>query len=419
MRQLADSIPGLAPLVKQAIDDNKNIATKGLKEQFDRIFLNPLQELKPPTSSPSQIYTAIVIDALDECTDDASIRLILQQLPRLQEIKALQMRVFLTSRPDWPVLQGFLDRVIAGEYNELILHQIREDVIKADITLFLEHRLQAIQSLRGLPPSWPGEVSVDKLATISVPLFIFAATVCRLFEDIRWDPVETLTEILCHENNGSLLESTYGPVFNRIIEGQPAKKRSQLVRNCLEVIGPIVLLESPLSVTSLSKLLGIPKSRITAQLALLSPVLDIPQGEYSPIRLFHLSLRDFLLETPSDPLEKPFWVNEHETQKYLAERCLNMCNNLRRNICNLSEDTTRRIEIVNEVIYSCVPFELEYACRYWVHHLLHSNSLQALLPNVMSFLERNLLHWIELMSILGLVFDAVKMIHQLQTETVV
>ncbi|KAJ5759494.1 hypothetical protein N7520_006650 [Penicillium odoratum] len=241
--------------------------------------------------------------------------------------------------------------------------------------------------------------------------------VCRIFEDRRWDPQETLTEILSHQNDESLLKSTYLPVFNRIIEGQSTKKKGRLIENCLAVIGPIVLLESPLSVNSLSNLLCLSKSKIKAQLDLLRPVPDIPDEDTSPIRLFHLSLRDFLLESNSGSVERPFWVDESETHKKMTDLCLKTCESLRRNIRNLSDDVTQRVEIEDQDIIACIPSGVQYACRYWAHHLLRSNEKHTLLPKALSFLEKHFLHWVEVMSILGHVFDIIEMIHKLQMAT--
>lgn len=72
---------------------------------------------------------------------------------------------------------------------------------------------------RSLPIDWPGDVSVQNLVVLSVPLFIFAATICRIFEDPQWDLIDSLYEILVHRNNGSKLDGTYLPVLNRLLNG--------------------------------------------------------------------------------------------------------------------------------------------------------------------------------------------------------
>jgi hypothetical protein len=52
---------------------------------------------------------------------------------------------------------------------------------------------------------------------MSVPLFIFAATVCCLFEDYNLDPVQCLSEILKYQSQESKLDGTYLPVLDRLV----------------------------------------------------------------------------------------------------------------------------------------------------------------------------------------------------------
>jgi hypothetical protein len=77
------------------------------------------------------------------------------------------------------------------------------------------------------------------------------------------------------------------------------------------VIGALVTLESPLLVVSLSKLLGLPKSLVQLRLNSLHSVLRVPDNEAIPVRLFHLSFRDFLLD-PETRWKTPLGINDTE-----------------------------------------------------------------------------------------------------------
>ncbi|KAJ5464315.1 uncharacterized protein N7458_000001 [Penicillium daleae] len=318
IRQLAKNIPQLTPSVQKAIHDNSDIATKGLKQQFDKILLQPLLGLNLSTL-PIPIVV-IVIDALDECDVDNDMRLVLQLLPRLQETQAVRLRVFLTSRPEWPILQEF-SKITRREYEDLILHQIPEPVILHDISLFFKHRLSVIRTDRSLPIGWPGDTNIQNLVSLSVPLFIFAATICRMFEDPHWDPVDSLQEILMPRNNGSKLDGTYLPVLNRLLNGQNERQEKQLVQEFQQVIGAIVILESPLSVISLSRLIGLPERIVYLRLNPLHSVLSVPDDETLPVRLYHLSFRGFLLD-PETRGKTPLWVDKKDMHCKLATRCL-------------------------------------------------------------------------------------------------
>jgi hypothetical protein len=61
-----------------------------------------------------------------------------------------------------------------------------------------------------------------------------------------------------------------------------------------QVLGSIAVLSSPLSASSLSRLLSLLDGDIYQTLDELHSVLDVPKDETHPIRLHHPSFRDFL-----------------------------------------------------------------------------------------------------------------------------
>ncbi|RAO72618.1 uncharacterized protein BHQ10_008630 [Talaromyces amestolkiae] len=400
-RQLVITIPQLLLGVQKAVSDDPSLAAKSLKDQFDNLILQPLLGLEQPSE---HIPTAvIVIDALDECEVDNDIRVILQLLPRLREVSAVNIRIFLTSRPEFPIRLGFLE-VRDHDYWNLVLHEIPEAVTTHDISLFLKSRLSKIRKERLLPVNWPGDTNTQALVTLSVPLFIFAATACRLFEDPQWDPMDTITEILTNRSEGSQLNATYLPVLNRILNNQNGKRKMQLLQEFQEIVGTIVMLESPLSVTSLSKLIGVSERLIDLRLNSLHSVIRIPKDKNMPVRPFHLSFRDFLLD-PETREKTPLWVDEKEVHQRLTSQCISLCDGLRRNICGLPSEGTRREEISIQTLNHYLPPELQYSCRFWVQHLMQSKDPQALMHDVFMFLQKHFLHWIEAMNVLGLGFE--------------
>ncbi|KAJ5141799.1 NACHT and WD40 domain protein [Penicillium atrosanguineum] len=405
-RQLVVSFPQLIPGIQKAINDDPSLGTRSLKEQFDKLLLQPLLSLEHSTEQIPT--TVIVIDALDECEGDNDIRVILQVLPRLRELSAVHLRIFLTSRPDLPIRLGFLG--IGNQvYQDLILHDIPEAITEHDISLFLNWQLLKIRNERSLPVDWPSDTDTQALVTLSVPLFIFAATVCRVFEDPQWDPVDSLTEILTHRSEGSQLNGTYLPVLNRIINNQDGKRRMQLIQEFREVVGTIVMLESPLSMTSLSRLIGISERMIDLRLNSLHSVIRIPEDKTKPMRPFHLSFRDFLLN-PETRKKTDLWLDEKAIHQRLAIQCLSVCNTLRQNICGLPNDGTRRMDIDPRTINHCLTPELQYSCRYWAYHLVRSTDLKTVIHLALLFLQRHFLHWVEAMSLLGLMSEVVGII---------
>lgn len=410
-RQLLDKNPELQPAVIRAIQDDPKISSKPLKEQFEKLLLQPLQGLDSAVHKSSVLV--IVIDALDECDNDNDIRAILQLLPRVQESTSIQLRVFVTSRPELPIRLGF--RAIGTDHQDLILHEVPEPIIAQDISLFLKHKLGTIRQERTLPLDWPGNANFQTLVTMSVPLFIFAATVCRVFEDQNLDPMQCLTDILGYQNQESKLDATYLPVLNRLINRYTGHRQKQLIQDVQEVIGTIILLESPLSVTSLSDLLEISTTSINARLNSLHSVLDIPNNEKLPVRLFHLSFRDFLLQSDTGG-KCGIWVDERGIHQLITTKCLStMHRYLKKNMCNLKSHGTERRDIDPKFIQECLPSALQYSCRYWIHHLARSKDPTSHINNVLAFLEKHFLHWVEAMSLLGYTSEVLEGISNLQS----
>ena len=173
-------------------------------------------------------------------------------------------------------------------------------------------------------------------------------------------------------------------------------------------------MKSPLSIISLGHLLDIAKEDISCQLELLHSVLDISTDEKKPVRLLHLSFRDFLLGSQRNP----FWIDERKTHENLASKCIRLMSShkgLRKNMCNLLRPGTLRNEIETPIIEQCLQPELQYACCYWVYHLQQRDL--AICDNdseVYDFLQNYFLYWLEAMSLIQKAAESIRMIISLQ-----
>jgi hypothetical protein len=410
--QLVTNIPQLVPNIRKAIEDDPNISEKALKEQFEKLILQPLLGMDQDRTA----YMVIVIDALDECEWEHDIRTLLKLLPRVQKSMSLQLRFLLTSRPEFPIRLGF--RGLTDDHQDLVLHEIPKPIIKHDISLYFEDKFFQLRLERSLPSDWPGDETVKILVERAMPLFISAATLYRFIGDEQWNPKKRLGAILADRTAYvSKLDSTYMPVLNQLLTGQDEKESRQLVQEFKEIVGVVILLSSPLSVNALAGLLNTDTDDINNRLNSLHSVLDIPDDLDTPVRLLHLSFRDFLLDSGKKD-SNPFWVDEKEVHTILTGRCLEvMQHGLRKNICHLSGDAIQRGEIDTHSINRYLPPVLRYACRYWAQHLQQSQDPVTELVKAFSFLEGHFLHWVEVMGVLGIVSEVVGIINGLQSVT--
>jgi hypothetical protein len=411
--QLAHRLPELESGIKKAIDADPNIAEKALKDQFNKLILQPLSELKLQA-----LVLIVVIDALDECEQDNDIRTILQLLSQTRDQKRNQklvsLRIFVTSRPDLHIRLGF-KQMPDGTYEDLLLHEVAKQTIQHDIRVYFEHELSQIQQQRSLSPNWPSRDKVDALVKQAVPLFIFAATATRYIGDQRGNPTKRLEIILgfgSRNTKVSKLNATYLPILNQLFDEEDEEEREERACEFREIVGSIVLLETPLSVASLAYLLCLPEHDISCQLDSLHSVLSIPISNNLPVRLLHLSFREFLVDTSNE--KSPFWVDKRARHERLASHCLRLMSSvkgLRQNMCGLQPGTLID-EVAEGKITNYLSPELQYACRYWVYHLKQSQRHLNDKDTTDTFLQKHFLHWLEAMSLIG---DTNKCVYLLET----
>ena len=409
-------IPGLKSGMRKAVDAEPAIAEKALKDQFVKLILQPLSEIQQTSLQDREFV--IVIDALDECEREEDIQAILRLLEQTKDIKPVSLRVFVTSRPEFPIRLGF-KQMIDGTYQNLILHEIARETIERDITLFLEHELAKIRERRCLDAPWPKKEDIQILVNMAVPLFIFAATVCRFLGEANGNPRRRLNDVLTYDAAEiSKQDVTYLPIMDHLFSDHGEREKEKLSLEFRNIVGSIIVLETPLSIISLATLLDVSQEEIRCRLDSLHAVLNIPTDERVPVRLLHLSFRDFLLDSQKRG-KSLFCVDENEAHQKLATRCLQlMCSSkgLKQNMCKLSSPGSLRNEIDKHLLDKTFSPELRYACRYWVHHVRHSQRQVFDDEQVYGFLQKYALYWLEAMSLVGEASEAIRMIDILQSS---
>lgn len=164
---------------------------------------------------------------------------------------------------------------------------------------------------------------------------------------------------------------------------------------------------------ALSNLLGLKERLIANLLGSFQSVIHFPSNRDLPFRLLHLSFRDFLLQTKSQ-----FHIDQGHTNEDIARHCLvNMRTTLKQNMCSLGDYGTKRTEISDEIISHHLQPELQYSCRYWVHHLEHCVDKSYMIEEAVPSLQKHFMHWQEAMITLDLATEVVTMINTPQLIT--
>ncbi|PKK52611.1 hypothetical protein CI102_3244 [Trichoderma harzianum] len=420
--QLVRRIPSIASRIREVLDFEPQIHEKPLGDQFQKLILDPLKNT-PGCWSSSLL---IVVDALDECGNEENMRTLIGIFSKAQQRNNPRLKVFLTSRPELPIRLGFEE--ISGKYDHLLLAAVPKATIEHDIALFMKHQLNAIKMdynksvsiHRKISTGWPGDDVVQQLIDSAVPLFIVAATICRFLKDRRLGgPQHQLSKILEYQKmHISGLDMTYLPILDNLIADLPLSARKEVLTRFQYLIGSIITLAQPLSIRSLADLLGMSTDAIEDQLDLLHSVLGVPTDLDTPVRLLHLSFRDFLVDSEKklDLNKYPFWVDESEAHSKLFFQCIKLLSTdgiLKEDICFLRSPGTLRSDIKQNAIDEHLPGAVQYACIYWVHHLSLSSLWICDNDQTHKFLASYLLNWLEALSIMGRATESIHMIDSL------
>ncbi|KAF3282315.1 hypothetical protein TWF970_001725 [Orbilia oligospora] len=404
------------------MDSEPRIFEEPSNEQFDRLIFQPLSELKK--TSTTVLKYIIVIDALDECGDEGDTRTIIHLLSQIGNPEFI--RVILTSRPELRIQFGFKD-IGEGRFINFVLTGIEEHIIERDIEIFFRHELAAIKRRfeqyfhpdRHLTIDWPGEKSTQELVKMATPLFIIAATICRMLRNTGCDPEEKLIRILeshTRISGASEIERTYITVLDQLLVDLSDWEQKDMIDEFQKIIGTIINLATPLSTASLANLLGIPKKKVDSRLDFFHSVLSVPEDPKEPVRLLHLSFRDFLVGShfKQHGDGSLFWVDEIECHKTIATACLKrLFDTLRKDICGLEDFGGLRATIIQEDIDNNLQPDVQYACCYWVHHMKLGKTSVDDGDQVHDFLKIHFLHWLEALSILGKSYDIILLIRDL------
>jgi hypothetical protein len=256
-------------------------------------------------------------------------------------------------------------------------------------------------------------------------LFIWAATACRFIRigKSKKVAVERLQTLL--DRSVSTLsepERYLDKLYTTVLCASTPEKYSEEEKNVAYsdlrlVLGSIVILFSALSVEALSKLLGLPSDDTLETVAELHSILDIPEKHDHPLRLHHDSFRSFLLDE-NRCKERAMIVNEQQAHSQLAKGCFEVMSSvLKEDICGQGVPGVLLSDVNVNHVQQCIPPEAQYACLYWVRHLISSGQLLFDDGCMHQFLREHALHWMEAMSWMGKTSEAIEAMTSLGSIT--
>jgi hypothetical protein len=173
----------------------------------------------------------------------------------------------------------------------------------------------------------------------------------------------------------------------------------------------IALLKRPVTPTLLAALLELPWKEVTSLLQTLVNerlvTSESPLDTVAEARTFCLcnqSLLDFSVD-PFQIRAKHDMVNSAENHLDLLDLCLKLLNDdLREDICDIRNPGLANADVpdLSGRMVRSVPEAVRYACVSWPIHLLSCGSLSGTASAaLLEFCAKHLLHWLEVLSLLG------------------
>ena len=395
------------PLVRS----DPGVSHEALYSQMRRLIVQPLKE--------SSISTVIIIDALDECKDEEPASAILSVLGQLvSEIP--KVKFFVTGRPEPRIREGFRLPLLAEATDVFVLHEVEPSKVDGDIRLFFRHKFSELAHRRRGLDGWPTEEHLDILCKRAAGLFVYATATVKFIEKQSGSPRKQLDLLLQSPESSAreaktkfkenmTLDSLYTSILNGAFGDEDDPDNDPKVRS---VLGAMILAVDPLSPSTIAVLLNLETDDVFALLSLAQSLLILQDDVDSSVRPFHKSFPDFITN-PDRCTNQRFHVSPPDHHSQLLIGCLELMDQmLEKNMCKLPDGVANSdVSDLEGRIEQYIDPALRYACSSWHMHLVYRPMVPVSELKITSilhqFLETKFLFWLEVLSVMGAVRNAV------------
>ncbi|KAK1230423.1 hypothetical protein PQX77_006489 [Marasmius sp. AFHP31] len=248
--------------------------------------------------APLKCPSVIIIDGLDECSDEETQLRILSTIRstfHFQQSPNFPLRFLICSRPESWLQEAFTSYPLRDLSSVTRL----DDSFKPDrdVMRYYRHHFQDILSdpkyrqVR-FPNSWPSEEEYQVLVVRSCGQFIYAVTVIKFVRLVYSHPVVQLRILLDRTPDHRTSQSPYyelDSLYNVILDANPDHDAVLLILAAILVL-PDYLKPSP---ANIELLLGLPSGQVALTLRAMYSVLDV-RGAEDVIVVYHTSFTDYL-----------------------------------------------------------------------------------------------------------------------------
>ena len=391
-RDLANLNVDLGEQISLAIERDQSITTAAPSRQFKELILDLSRW------HPIRRPVVIVIDALDEGYDVDMLQILQYEVPKLPGT----FRIFVTSRTDKAIVVSLSKQ----PHVQPRVIDIHEQTNLEDTAVYVKYKLGEVAKWGEMGNDWPGQSLTNELTKRAEGLFIWVATVCDYLCHII-DPTEQLESLVSnHSPTGCPAEAKMDELYLAILKTCNWDDEA-FVKGYHMLVGAIMAAKTPLSAPALQSLhrasLLLPVRKV---LRSLSPLLAGLTDHTQPVRILHLSFREFLtVRARIFPDRVKFYLDEVEHSQRLAFLCLAILNqDLKPGMAgtgymDAAASELRKIPVIGD---GHISEELWYACQFWIDHIVDVEVPATDLVNMLQkFLTTQVVLWMEIMTSKG------------------
>ena len=411
--QLARKYTDFRSLFVPLAQSDPGIAHESLHNQMHKLIVQPLKE--------SKISTVIIIDALDECKDEEPASAILSVLGKfVSEISKAKVKFLVTGRPEPRIRDGFRLPLLTDATDIFVLHDVEPSQVDNDIRLFFGYKFSELARYRRGLDGWPTNEQVEVLCERAGGLFVYAVATVKFIEKqgthprrqldlLLQSPESSVREAKIKFNTNTSLDSLYTSILKGAFGDDDDPDNDPRMRLVLSVV---ILAANPLSPSSIARLLDFDVEEVLSLLSSAQSLLILREDINCPVRPFHKSFPDFITD-PNRCTNPRFHISPADHHSQVLTACLNlMGRTLEKNMCKLPDGVANSdVGDLKERVEQSIQPALQYACRSWHIHLLggHTTPINTLeiTSALRRFLEGKFLFWLDVLSVLGAVRNAV------------
>jgi len=355
--QLAHSYPGTQAYIQKRLEKDPSLLDRSMQTIMEELIVGALTSwrctgaciLKSMVERPPRL---VVIDGLDEC-DDPKVQceilrvlaIAIEQLPR-------PIRFLVSSRPETHIVHTFSHNPIFGSIN-LVKIDLEDRDADADIRTFCTQEFEKIkethplsQSITGhfFPEDWPSPSEISDIAKKASGQFIYASTVLKYIQSNSHNPMNRLNiirGIFIKPDQDAPFAELDG-LYTHIFACVPAEYSPLL----LQVLSLMVIpraegdgLGEFTAPSMIEKLLLLDRGELDLLLGYLPSLIGV-NGPHKPIKFFHASLPEFLLDHTRSGMSLIPARSIHET---LVKRYLDLLS-----LCASQINTPERKILISE-----------------------------------------------------------------------